>query len=201
MSGRYRFYREHKYISMMAARLEKLAGTADFRSVKEVSGLKEELTSFSEMLKGHARHEDNKIHHLLFSKEPQSFHKFFQEHEKHLANLDALQTFFSELEPSSDDWEKIYLFNMKLRKFLVEDFQHRLEEEHEVMPLLHKHYTDEELKTIEHEVYREMTVDQLDSMLEHLWPCFNPDDKRAFLDDIREAVPVNFSKLRFQGRD
>ena len=66
------------------------------------------------------------------------------------------------------------------------------EEETVILPELQRLYTDKELKAVEAETYHHMTTAELIHMMEILFPHMNPDDKEAFLTDIKESQPEKF---------
>src|SRR5579863_2316611 len=65
---RYRFYREHKYLSYLLFELDKLIATIDFANNAQINKVKNALAAIEEMIKSHAAHEDKAIHELLKKK-------------------------------------------------------------------------------------------------------------------------------------
>ena len=56
---RYKFYREHKYVSFALNDLERQIAKTNFRSLEEIEKIKNEFETIVQMLKGHAQHENN----------------------------------------------------------------------------------------------------------------------------------------------
>lgn len=79
------------------------------------------------------------------------------------------------------------------RKFVGDNLLHLHQEETLILPELHRLYTDEELKKVEAKTYAIMTVEELVEMMEHLFPHFNPQDRYAFLQDIKDCQPDKFA--------
>ena len=65
---RYKFYREHKYVSAAVNDLERLIAKTDFRASSEVEKIKKEFDALVQMLKGHAHYENETLHELLRKK-------------------------------------------------------------------------------------------------------------------------------------
>lgn len=73
---------------------------------------------------------------------------------------------------------------------------HLHEEETRILPELQRLYSDEELRRVEDATYRQMTAEDLLSMLQELFPHMNAVDKEAFLKDIQLSQPEKYSKFR-----
>jgi len=62
---RYQFYREHKYVSSALNDLERMIAKTDFRDAQELILVRQAFQSLSEMLRGHAQYENERLHALL----------------------------------------------------------------------------------------------------------------------------------------
>jgi hemerythrin-like domain-containing protein len=194
--GRYRFYREHKYVSFALNDLERLIAKTDFRASSQVEKIEQELSSIVEMLRGHAHYEDSKLHALLREKGSALFQKVQNEHEQHDTIFQTLQNLLEQIKATLDktlQTELGYHFYLNFRKFVGENLHHLHEEETLILPELQRLYTDAQLRTVEEETYQQMTVDDLVHMMQILFPHFNPSDREAFLSDIRDAAPEKFT--------
>ena len=62
---RYKFYREHKYVSAAINDVERLIAKTDFTSQPQVEKVQEAFDALAQMLKGHANYENATLHELL----------------------------------------------------------------------------------------------------------------------------------------
>jgi hypothetical protein len=192
---RYQFYREHKYVSAALNDLERLIAKTDFRNPEELNAVAAEFQNLSEMLKGHAEHENNNIHALL-KKKHSSLHEHAEEdHDQQDSQLLEIQQLIDSLSNTTSDNEKVslgYKLYLTYRKFVGDNLLHLHEEETVILPELQRLYTDAELKQVEAETYRIMTPEDMVHMMQVLFPQMNSSDRIAFLSDIREAQPEKF---------
>lgn len=192
---RYKFYREHKYVSFALNDLERQIAKTDFRALKEVEKVKTEFEAVVQMLKGHARYENDSLHALLRKKQSALYEHTEADHQQYDEILGDLSLRLKEILAEQSDDERVeagYQFYLWYRKFVGENLIHLHEEETIILPELQRLYTDKELKTVEADTYRRMTSEQMIDMMQILFPHMNPDDKEVFLIDIKESQPEKF---------
>jgi len=194
---RYRFYREHKYVSYAASELERLIAKTDFRDRTQVDTIKNELANIEALMAGHAAWEESSIHELLRKKQS-SVHKHIEaEHKEHTEQFKKLQEMILDISGCSNQHEQLnkgYSFYIAYRSYAGNNLKHLHEEEVIIMPELQKLYSDEELRAIEFKTYAQMTPEQMVHMMEILFPHMNPNDREFFLTDIHDAEPAKFMK-------
>lgn len=192
---RYKFYREHKYVSFALNDLERKIAKTNFRSLEEVEKIKNEFETIVHMLKGHAQYENNALHELLRKKQSAVYVHIEKEHQHYDDLLDDLLARLKKILIEHHEDERVeigYQFYLWYRKFVGENLLHLHEEETVILPELQRLYTDKELKAVEADTYHRMTPAQMIEMMEILFPHMNPDDKEAFLTDIKESQPKKF---------
>ncbi len=195
---RVKLYREHKYVSFALSELERLIAKTDFNNQAEIAHVQNEWLAVKEMLEGHAHHEEHNFHALLEKKGSTIHLEAKEDHEaqeKTLAHLDSL---LGSIATSPDAVEAGYQFYLAYRKFVGDNLLHLHEEETKLLPELQKLCTDDELRSLEHATYEVMTVEEIQGMLEVLFPHMNPSDKEAFLTDIQLAQPEKAACLTLQ---
>ena len=193
--GRYQFYREHKYVSFVLNDLERLVAKTDFRIPAQVEKIEEEFNSMVQLLRSHAEYEDSKLHPLLQKKGSSIFQEAQEDHEHHDILFQTLQRLLEQIKTAPEEQLQIalgYQFYLNFRKFVGENLQHLHEEETRILPELQRLYSDDELRSVEAETYKQMTVEELIHMLQVLFPHFNSSDRHAFLSDIQEVAPEKF---------
>jgi hemerythrin-like domain-containing protein len=194
---RYKFYREHKYVSFALNDLERLIAKTDFRTKAEIEKVTQEFDSIVQMLKGHAHYEDNSLHILLKKKNSKIYLQIEEDHgllDETLANLQRLLEKTLTSSTQEDQIEAGYQFYLWYRKFVGDNLLHLHEEETIILPELQRLYTDEELKKVEAETYNIMSAEDLVDMMQVLFMHMNPTDREVFLSDIHESQPEKFAQ-------
>jgi len=195
---RYRFYREHKYVSYILSELERLIAKTDFRSKDQADKVKEALNSAKMLLQGHATHEDKTLHELLRQKGSSIHESIEADHKRHEEQFREFNKKLEEIAASSNAQDQLsqgYYFYLAYRAFVGDNLRHIHEEETIIMPELQKLYSDDELRAVEFNTYAHMTPEQIIHMMEVLFPHMNTDDHEVFLTDVKEAEPAKFIKV------
>jgi hemerythrin-like domain-containing protein len=195
---RYKFYREHKYLSFILNDLERLIAKTNFEIPSEVTQVAEQFKAAVELLKGHAEYEDNCLHVLLKQKNSEIYKYIEEDHGKLDETLNNLQILLDQISTCVSAPEKAeagYLFYLSYRKLVGENLIHLHEEETIILPELQRLYSDEELQEVEAKTYAILTSDDLIHMLQMLFPHMNATDKKAFLSDIKECQPEKYAAI------
>jgi chaperonin cofactor prefoldin len=192
---RYKFYREHKYVSFRFDELERLIAKTDFRRDEELNKIKQAFEELIGLLAAHAHYEDTALHVLLKQKNSEVYKHIEEDHEHLDEQITSLRNLLAKIGEACTENGKVeagYQFYLWFRKFSGDNLLHLHEEETIILPELQWLYSDEELKKVEAATYNIMTTDQLIHMMQELFPQMNPSDWEAFLTDIRDAVPAKF---------
>jgi hypothetical protein len=195
---RYRFYREHKYVSFELSELERLIAKTDFKDDAQVSKVEEQLILLENMLKGHAAWEDGSIHELLRKKGSNLHEAIENDHKHHEEMFKQFKNQLTEITNCIDIIEKLklgYEFYLLYRLFVAENLQHLHKEETIIMPELHKLYTDDELRQLDFSTYSHMTSEEIVHMIEVLFPHMDVNDYEHFLRDIKDSQPEKFKEV------
>lgn len=195
---RVKFYREHKYVSAALNDLERLIAKTDFRENAEVEQARKEWEDISEMLQGHAKYEEEKLHSLLERKGSTVHMVAHSQHEEMDAAFSRIDSLFDTVIGEEDQDMKVeigYQLYLTFRKFVGENLLHLHEEETKILPELQRLYTDEELRLVEDATYKIMTPEEMIHMLQVLFPHMNSSDKEAFLKDIEFSQPSKFNEI------
>lgn len=196
--ARYKFYREHKYLSFVLNDLERLIAKTNFQIPEEVAKVTKQFKAAMDLLKGHAEYEDNCLHPLLKQKNSPIYTHIEEDHATLHKTLNNLQLSLEGVNSSTSASEKVeagYQFYIAYRKFVGENLIHLHEEETIILPELQRLYSDTELKEVEAKTYVILTPDELIEMLQILFPHMNAADKKAFLSDIKESQPEKYATI------
>lgn len=198
---RYKFYREHKYVSAACNDLERLVAKTDFRVRSEVETVKHEFDALVEMMKFHAEYEDTVLHELLRKKSSTVYKDIESDHHELDQTIAKLEGVLKKVMTASSQDEQVefgYQFYLWFRKFVGDNLLHLHQEETIILPELQRLYSDEELSKVEFGSYQVMTAEDLVQMMEVLFPHMNPSDHEVFLTDIKACDPVKFA-IAWQG--
>lgn len=195
---RYRFYREHKYVTYRLYHFERNCAQADFTVDEDLLSLKLQLESVRDLMLGHAQHEDEAIHVLLEAKGSVLAEKMRHEHQQHEDTFVRLFMCLEEILKIDDKETRLNLgnqFYLLYRLFISQNLQHLHEEETLLLPELQRLYNDNELREIDNQTYRLMSKADMVDMLATLFPHLNADDRRFFLEEIQIAVPEKYQAV------
>lgn len=193
---RYKFYREHKYVSAAVNDVERLIAKTDFTVRSEVENVKLALDGLIQMLKGHAYYENETLHAMLKAKDSAVYHDVEADHIQYDQQLQDLETRLTRVIECSNPEEQVelgYQLYLFFRKFAGDNLLHLHEEETVILPELQRLYTDEELCKVEFKSYNMMSAQDLIHMMEVLFPHMNSHDHEVFLADIKACDPVKFA--------
>jgi hemerythrin-like domain-containing protein len=193
---RYKFYREHKYVSATLNDLERLIARVDFCDVEAVAEVEKIFDGVAEMLKFHAEYEDEQLHSLLQQKGSEVHTDAEQDHHHQTVQIAAIRELIEQVKQATTAEARIevgYELYLTYRKFVADNLAHLHVEETEILPELQRLYTDEELQQVEAQTYQKMTPDEMVHMLEVLFPHMNRSDRHAFLADIQRCEPAKFT--------
>ncbi len=192
---RYRFYREHKYVSSALNDLERQIAQTDFANVDEVARIKEAFESLSAMLIMHANYEEERIHRLLSAKDSSVHAHAETDHRDQQAQINAIAQLIQEVLRASGDDDKIEIGHqvyLTYRKFVADNLLHLHEEETVILAELQRLYSDDELRSVAAIAYREMSPDDMMHMVQGLFPHMNKYDRYAFLANMRILEHAKF---------
>ncbi len=195
---RYKFYREHKYLSYKLFTLEGLVAKTDFKNIEAVKNVKSELSSLKAVMNGHAAYEDNTLHELLRQKGSRAHELSEDDHEKLEGRLKAFHKALDKIISTKDKEEQLalgYSFYLEYRLFVSESLQHLHEEETIVMNELQRLYSDDELRSVEFNAYTHMSTVQMINMIEDLFPHMNFNECEDFLTDMKKSHPQKFTEI------
>lgn len=193
---RYRFFREHKYVSFRLTEFERRVAKTDFSAITDVLALKEPLLSLWELMKGHAAYEDTAIFALLRSKGENLSEELEKDHLEHEQSFTEFYAALDNIaaEATEERLHMGYLFYLTYRFFVAENLRHLHMEEAFIMPALQEHCTDAELSLVEASTYNHMTSTQMIEMMSHLFPHMDINDKIFFLQDIKKTQAAKFKQ-------
>jgi hemerythrin-like domain-containing protein len=195
--SRYRFYREHKFLTFLLFELERMIAKSDFRNQSEINQIKESLLSLGAIMAGHAAFENRAIHTLLCNKGSTAHQAIEAEHENHDFKYNELQQMIDRIFANSNAIQREesgYQFYLQFRHFVSLHLSHFHQEETVIMPLLQQLYSDEQLRLVEFNTFNHMTPVQMTDMITVLSPHMNPSDRAFFIGELKTAEPLKWQE-------
>lgn len=198
---RYRFYREHKYITFILFEIEKEISLIDFSDGQEVNKVINKFDQLSVLIEAHSEYENKTIHCLLKDKNIQLYNIVESDHSTY---SDSLRKLNEELKSISINFDNInieekiergYNFYINFRYFVALNLEHFHQEETLIMPELQRLYSDLELRQIQANAYNQMHPSEIISMLETLFPHMNHEDYNFYLSDLKYFCPEKFNDV------
>lgn len=199
---RRRLYTEHKYVTYTLSEFSRFVAKTDFSNNDQIGVVKDKFEGVKGLMNGHAAHENERIHELLRRKGSHVQDAMETDHAGHDSTFHSLDEVL-ELSLTETDVEQKkaagYRFYLEFQKFEASNLMHQFYEETQIMPELHRLYTDEEiLEFVDKHSYEQMSGEDLAGMMQELFPHFNKDDKYGMLNDIRLTQPAKF-QVAFSG--
>lgn len=195
---RYRFYREHKYVTYKLYQLEAIIARTDFNIDTQIAKVRNALAALETLMHGHAMHEDQNLHELLRKKGSHVHLAIELDHRDHEIAYIKFNKNLENILASKDKNQRLslaYEFFLSYRLFIAENLKHLHQEETIIMPELQRLYTDDELRAVESTTYKNMAAEDTALMLEELFPHLDANDHAFFLYDIKAADPAKFAKV------
>jgi hypothetical protein len=191
---RYKFYREHKFISATLNDVAESIARADFSSDADTKEVLIKFEALRAILGAHTHYEDVVLHKLLREKNSTVQAPAEADHQHYKA---LLATFVQDLQAilaSTDSAQRIDqgdAFYLSFRKFASDNLRHLCEEEEIILPELRRLYSNKELCKVECSPYE--SNEQIASLMKNHFPHMNPNDREAFLTDIKACDPAKFA--------
>ena len=166
-----------------------LLGKVDLDNSAQLQELEQTGTDMFALLEDHVDSEDNYIFKHLEERAPGSCQPDREEHER----LDTLQ---SELEArfttliNNKDRDSQYQYYLDFSQFYALYLAHIFHEETEIEPLLHQHFTDEELILHRNEVTAKIPLPLLITWLKNIIAAQSRPENADMLKDMIKSIPI-----------
>jgi hypothetical protein len=189
----YNFYTTvHKYVRVRLFEVCQQMAKTDFQDSRQFSQLQADYHDLIKMLEGHGAHEDREHVRMLRDKASPLVSAM---HEQHCQLEDMTRELSGLFEDANKSKDQAYALYLKFVHFVATYLEHTVYEETAVMPELSRLYSREQLRTLADRVHSVMTDEQMDAMLDRLFPPGNRHDREAFLQDICEGAPTKFPRV------
>lgn len=191
LGGRYDIYGNiHKGLRRTQCLLLARLGSNDFNDNATTDKLLADLRRLLSMAAAHVRHEDTEIHAALNSLGIAT-ELVDEQHEEHRAAFTLLEGKIAAVETAAaasraEAGRALYL---AFAAYIADDFAHMHEEETVTAPLLWRHFSDEELLTIEMRIVSSLPPEENMAFTRMMLPAMNPDQRSALVGGMLQAMP------------
>ncbi len=164
-----------------------LAGTTQFNDAQALENLQSKFNNLINLLRDHARHEDQFIHPLLKKNVPEMEHRLEADHVQQDLLLNNLCTHFDEILKFADPARRAqcgHQFYQAMNYFVGEYLLHLHEEEHKITQLLWQNYSDEEILNAIMKLISSFTIAETRLSYAVMLPALNPDERVALFNGL-----------------
>lgn len=182
----------HKGLRLSHANMLVRLGNADIDDALAMAELMADLRTELLHAEHHLANEDAAVHTALEARSPGAAESLMQAHTEHRRTFLELEVLILTIE-AADALDRARLMRqlyLRFSEFVAEDFAHMAEEEQEVLPLLQRLFTDEELMAIEHQILSAMAPEELVAFGRMMVPAARPADRITLVSHIRDGAPA-----------
>ena len=169
------------------------AGILDYTDPRAFDSLYDRLHSFREHMRLHARLEEKFIHTVLSQRVPGGARQLEEDHRVVGQRFDDLIAHFEVMRAKTVDFEKrgelALEFYRAWSRFMAFYFMHINREEEEIMPILWKLCTVEELAETHKLMITSQTQDELVEDFEMIFPNANLQERVEILGQVQVTLP------------
>jgi hemerythrin-like domain-containing protein len=184
----------HKGQRLKFSEISRTAGTLNPKDHIALNSLETELGSFRDHMYQHASLEEKFIHPLLSERVPGGADKLEEDHRVMHRHFDNLVACFGELKKKATDFEKVEELSLEFyrswSRFVSFYLDHIDFEEENVMPLLWKLCTEDELATRFRQIVADQTPKELMDNLGIMLPALNPAERFMILKMGQATMPA-----------
>lgn len=192
MSQRYDFYNPiHKGLRLGAARLLARIGSLDTADRDATAALIADLRDFLALASSHLVHEDREINGLLRRHAPDVAAALDTDHADHQETFAGLEQLIAGLQaaPPAERAAALRALYLRFTTYVADDMLHMAREEEVALPVFHAHFTDAELAAAEARIIAAIPPEKLMRYLRLMLPAATPQDRIAFLRDLKAGAP------------
>ncbi|MFA5120806.1 hypothetical protein [Zavarzinia sp.] len=193
MSARHDFYGPiHKALRFGSTGLLLRLGNCDAGDEAARAALCADLRAQLALGRAHLDHEERHLHGALEARAPGVARVLEDQHGHHLLRFDQLGELIAALEtaPAAGQAAAAQALYLAFSAFIAEDFAHMHVEETVTQPLLHAHFSDDEIRAIEGGIIASLTPEENIAYMRLMLPAMTPAERLGMLTGMRAAAPA-----------
>ena len=175
----------HKGLRLGHARLLERIGATDFADAEAAAATVAAVREFLTLAHGHLETEETIIHPAIEARDPAATAHAHEGHEDHERAFDDLEALLRNV-GSPDAGRALYL---RYARFAAADLLHMEGEETELLGILHRLFTDDEIRAIEGRIVGAIDPAKMMGYLRLIVPALNPVERIGMLTGMRDAMP------------
>jgi hypothetical protein len=190
--SRYNFYSTiHKAMRGFMSDTLLRVGRVDVADPCEVAQLVEQLRGLMAFCRSHIKHENHFVHPALERAQPYASTRTADEHVDHLMHIGVLERHIDTFEKASvaERALLVHQLYLDLSEFVAENFEHMKMEETLNYTILTRHYTDQELLTIEGAIVASIPPPELMVGMRWLLGHINAGERAVMLGGMQRMAP------------
>ena len=187
----------HKFVRKHLFTFSEVCGQVDFTSDAAVEGYQQQMQGFLGFLASHAEREEMGVHPLLASKGLE-VGRVAHDHTEMEEEAEKLRGQVAAILAAEDASEKERLGHehyLDLCLYVSTQLQHLNEEERVVMPLIHEHYSDEELREVVRAIYTHLPEEEFFQALPAMVGAGNAQELEELVQNTKDFRPEFFDRL------
>jgi hypothetical protein len=182
----------HKGLRAEMSRCLLSLSSLDAQDDDELQPVLDAVAMLLKICRTHVEHENTYVHTAMERRRPGSTRPVAHEHVEHIAEIDTLEQEALRLQrlPSLRRVEPLQQFYRRFALFMAENFVHMAKEESEHNAVLWDCYSDDEIRTIEHELVSHIAPEMMPVTLSYMVPAMTPAERANFLGAMRDNIPA-----------
>ncbi|MEL0169044.1 MAG: hemerythrin domain-containing protein [Pseudomonadaceae bacterium] len=166
-------------------------GRVDLHADKELNAVLDQVSDLLAICRGHLKHENTFIHPAMDAVEPGVATEMYHHHDQHVAMILVLQAQLEHLAecPRNQRAPLAAQLYRKLAVFVADNLAHMHEEETDNNAVLWRHYSDEQIRDIEHRLVQSISPEDNARYMRWMLTAMNHQEREQLLSEMRAAAP------------
>lgn len=177
----------HKGLRAFMAHTLVRVGRLDATDAAEVDEVGAEVSALLDICEHHLHSENTHIHPAMTARMPGSAATIAGEHVEHVAEIGRLRALLAMVPGEPEAARALY---RALGAFVAHNYVHMAVEETEHNAVLWAHYSDDEIRDIEHRIIASHAPADMQMALRWMLPHINPAERAAMLAGMRASAPA-----------
>lgn len=184
------YYAVHKGIRLANARMLVALGQADAADEASIADALARLEAHLAMSLSHLEHENRAIHARVEERVPGGSDHAGDDHDHHLDAFGDLRRLAADVAAAGvDRAPKLRRLYQRFALFVAEDLRHMHEEETELMPLIERSFSPEEIHGIEHDIVSNIPPQKMVAFMKVMLGAASRSERSGMVTGMSQAMP------------
>ncbi|MBB4013674.1 hemerythrin domain-containing protein [Niveibacterium umoris] len=177
----------HKGLRAFMAHTLVRVGRLDAHDAAEVAVVSDEVRALLDICTHHLANENRHIHSAMQARQPGACAEVEAEHVAHEHEIAQLRWLLERVPENEQAAQGLY---RQLSDFVAHNFEHMGKEEREHNAVLWAHYSDDEIRAIEHAIIANESPEHLQLAIRWMLPHMTPSERAGMLGGMRQTAPA-----------